>query len=250
MILTGCLSVFSQIECTNLNVTVTGSEYKFDADGDGVKDFWFHPGLGNNNNNNNTGAYNKDITGQNGSEIEVDAANGKDANRLEQNHQIGNNFWNDTAYLTKNGGGNFSGGNSEGYVGLRHFKNGNYYYCYVQLSATNFGTIDISNSGYNTTAGGSLKAGECPTTAISDQQPIISDVFVSGNHVNVLLPDDKVDLGWMLQVLNTSGQTVQSEELMAGNNKIELNHFLNHEICFVVIKNKEGFRVSKKIFLE
>ena len=161
---------------------------------------------------------------------------------------FGNNFWNDTAYMLINGGGNFGGSNTDGYIGVRHFKNGSYYYAWVDMDFNSLMRID--SYGYDTVAGSPLTAGQCTTTAtpIQSLSKIDVELYNYGNIMQVNLSNYAQIEEARLQVVNLSGQVMYTESLLSDNNTINLTG-LQKGIYLVAIENKAGLVSKKKIFV-
>jgi len=214
------------VTCTTLNsIANQNTIYKIDIDGDGVKDFWVHVYF--------TASGNLSthyIVGKNGSEVEVDAPNGYDINRLEENNSIGNNYWNDTAYFVQDGLGNFSGANMNGYAGLRFYKNGNYYYCYVYVMLTIYqgpsfvAQTNVSYTGFNDIANDPLQAGQCLTTSIKPLHLSSTNIYPNPttNQLNItttLQGNDEVQY----QIINTLGATAMANKATAKDFSIDVS---------------------------
>lgn len=238
----------AQINCGEINSNANNSptgHYQLDIDGDGVKDFIFYV------------VYTSGVSathyviGKNGSEIEVDAPNGNLANKLSQGNQIGNNYWNDTAYLriSNPSSGNF---NSPGYVGLRHYKNGGYYLAFVRIELTNgsspFYTL-IYEYGYNTSQGEALKAGQCSTTSVNDIEEKEIYMYCAAGKINVNIPIMSSAKAYSVEVINSLGQTIYSEKVFSGNNALPLSN-LQSGIYVAAIKNESNIIAFKKIWID
>lgn len=238
----------AQINCGEINSNASNSPtgyYQLDIDGDGVKDFIFYV------------VYTSGVSathyviGKNGSEIEVDAPNGNLANKLSQGNQIGNNYWNDTAYLHISNplSGNF---NSPGYVGLRHYKNGGYYFAFVRITLTNgsspFYTL-LYEYGYNTQQGESLKAGQCSPTSVNDIEEKQAEIFYAEGTINVMLPVLTSPKMYSAEMINRLGQLVYSKKIFSGNNVVLLPN-LQSGVYVTVIRDGANIVAHRKIWID
>ncbi len=232
------------VNCTTIMEEVdTSNNYQLDVDGDGTKDFWFFAAL--------TPYVNSYILGLNGNEIEVKAPNGTDftrARRLVAGNPIGVWYWNDTAYLIKNGQGDFAGGSEEfGWVGLKLYKSGNWHYCFVELRAPySQPIISVYRSGYNSEPGSPLKADDC-STAVPERNLIEANAFISGDYLRVLLANQDA-LNSNLQLVNVTGQTILEEKIKSQDNSIALNN-LQSGIYFAAIRNGRQLLYRTKVFI-
>lgn len=243
----------SQITCTDVNaVADRASIYKLDVDGDGVKDFWFYvvqpiifP----------TPPPDEYIIGMNGSEIEVDAPGGTDANRLEINNQIGNNYWNDTAYLRRTDlTGNFYGGSNEtGYVGLRLLKNGNYFHAFVRISTeqtSEWGEVQIFQSGFNSAVGSPLQAGQCVATNIQVVKQSAIELRIEQNQLHFSLQHYSENEEYRIEILDASGRRMLYQSIQQNESRLSLNDLPGGVYVATVLNGNGNLVARRKIFYQ
>lgn len=240
-----CICEFAcAVVCTDIMFDVEpGNSYQLDVDGDGTVDFLFFATL--------DPYVNTYIIGLNGNEIESEFSVATYANRLIVGSYLGNMAWNDTAYTIQDGQGDFDTGNDEsGYVGLKLYKGGNWYYAYVEVRAPySQPLLSLYRMGFNPVANDPLKVVDCATVAVVEKNPLSANVIAANGMLKVELGEHDVAQESILQLVNLNGQIVMERKLYAKSTSVPVNA-LKSGIYFAIIRNngQESYRMKFPLF--
>jgi hypothetical protein len=139
-------------------------------------------------------------------------------------------------------------GISDKYIGVRFAAGSQTHYGWARLSVSaDGGTITLKEYAYNTVAGQGIVAGQTNTVGVAEQSAGTPAVHVYDRTLFVNLTP-QMQLGGTLQVFNTTGQAVYTENINEASMRISLGE-LASGVYLVQVIQPNGEVVTRKIYL-